>query len=277
MKSALPALVLLGSLTTMTPGSPPDPQPSGSYLPPAASRQILGNIVQQLQQATPVDGKRFSNHGATFIGILPSGALYFEVPTMDIDDDGGTAGSPPDWASPPVRRGKVDTSRSTQTSYGGILKAPPGQTDFISAFQQPYIVLPGGDPIWSKAHPIGIGDGAVVIRGNQRIDAVFADVGPKTKIGEMSLHAHQLFGVDTFTQGLQPQKGPGGAFLLDPATGQLITKPAVVTRNVATIGPFIVIVFPHTSVGKHFVSVDASLKATIDDHFNALASGTPTL
>jgi len=248
------------------------PVSPSAYQPPTDSIAILGTIVQQLKSSTPIDSGQFTGHSANYIGILPGGQLYFEVKTMDIDDDGGTAGSPSDWTPIPVRGGTVDHSHQAQTSYGSRFPQPPGQTDFISAFQEPYIVLPGGRPLWFAKFHIGIGDGAVVIRGGQRIDVVFADTGPGNKIGEMSIKAHQLFGVDTFKPGFRPRMGTDGQPQRDPQTNKLLVDPATVTKNQATVGPFIVIVFPHSSVGNKFVSVDSSLKAVIDQQFNALAS-----
>jgi Fungal chitosanase of glycosyl hydrolase group 75 len=243
-----------------------DAQESVAYQPPQFSQPVLGKIVDSLRQATPVDQKPFSAHPPTFIGTLPGGALYFEVSTMDVDDDGGSDGSPTDWVSHPVRGGHIDNVHQDQVSY-------PAKTP-ISPFNVPYIVLPGGTPTWWRAQKIHIGDGAVVIRGDRRINAVFADSGPGNKVGEMSIKAHQLFGETVAVPGKKPRLGPDGTPLKDSKTAAILTDPATVTRNSASKGPFIVIVFPGTSAGPKFVSVEASLQPAIDRKFDALVKGT---
>ena len=235
------------------------------YEPPEASRTALGQIVGALKDASSVEDKQFSAHPPTFIGTLPDGSLYFEVPTIDVDDDGSSAGSPTGWVSRPVRGGKIDRVHQDEVSYS--TKIP------ISPFNVPYVVLPAGDPVWWRGQKISIGDGAVVIRGDKRIDAVFADSGPGNKVGEMSIKAHELFGETVVVPGKKAQKGPDGTPLKD-VNGMIMTDPALVTRNSASKGPFIVIVFPHTSAGAKFVGVDESLKSVIEKKFAALAAGS---
>jgi hypothetical protein len=245
-----------------------------TYHPPQASLAVLGKIADLVTRAQVIDKTQFGKHGATFIGTLPGGELYFEVPTIDVDDDGDTEGSPATWASHPVRGGKIDSFRQEQTSYGGQLASRHGHTDGISPFEVPYIVLPGGSAkqLWFALRGIAMGDGAIVIRGGQCVEAVFADTGPAQKIGEMSIKAHQLFGESVIVNGEKAELGPDGNPLRDAVTGKFLTEPALVTRNSASKGPFVVIVFPGTSVKRSFVSVDASLKAVIDQRFQALAN-----
>jgi Fungal chitosanase of glycosyl hydrolase group 75 len=245
-----------------------DSQDSSQYQPPQASQAVLGNIVELLQQATPIDRTPFGAHAASFIGNLPGGALYFEVPTMDVDDDGGSDGCPDGWVAHPLRGGHIDPSHQDQVSYS--TRQP------ISAFNEPYIVLPGGNPTWWRTQGIHIGDGAVVIREDQRINVVFADTGPGNKIGEMSIRAHQLFGETVVVPGKKPRIGPDGNPMTDPNTNAILSDPAQVTRNSASQGPFVVIVFPGTSVGAKFVSVDASLHSAIEQNFATLANAPTT-
>lgn len=242
------------------------------YQPPEEMLATLGKIAELVTNATIVDKEQFGKHGATFIGTLPGGELYFEVPTIDVDDDGDSEGSPEHWVSHPVRAGKIDTFRQEQTSYGGQLPIKAGHTDGISPFEVPYIVLPGGKskPFWFAQRGIALGDGAVIIRGDKCVEAVFADAGPVEKIGEMSIKAHQEFGEQVIVDGQRAKLDSGGEVLRDPETQKILTEPALVTRNSASQGPFVVIVFPNTSVKKNFVSVDASLKAVIDQRFQAL-------
>ena len=242
------------------------------YQPPQASLSALGKISDLISRAKVLKKDQFGKHGATFIGTLPGGELYFEVPTMDVDDDGDADGSPANWESHPVRRGKVDVFRQEHTSYGSKLPQLTGHTDPISPFKVPYIVLPGGKtkPFWFAQRNISIGDGAMVIRGEQCVETVFADAGPAEKIGEMSVKAHQLFGEHVIVNGERARVGQDGVPMRDPTTHKLLTQPALVTRNSASQGPFVVIVFPRTSVGKLFVSVNESLKPAVDQRFQAL-------
>src|SRR5579859_460793 len=241
-------------------------QEAGTYHPPQLSQPLLGKIVDLLGKATPLDQKPFSSHPATFIATLPGGALYFDVPTMDVDDDGSIDGSPNGWVPHPLRGSRIDNAHQQQVSYSA--KTP------ISPFAVPYIVLPDGNPVWWRTQNIHIGDGAVVIRGGKRIDAVFADTGPGNKIGEMSIKAHELFDETVVVPGKKPRIGPDGALMKDPKTGGVLADPALVTRNSASKGPFIVIVFPGTSVGAKFVNVEASLQPAIDREFDALVTGS---
>ena len=174
--SALAALTMLAPATVAT---IPQDGNAKKYQPPQGSLTALGKIAGLVTQARAVDKAQFGKHGATFIGTLPGGELYFEVPTIDVDDDGDTEGSPAAWASHPVRGGKIDVFRQEQTSYGGQLPTRHGHTDAISPFEVPYIVLPGGKakPSWYAQRGIAVGDGAMVIRGGQCVEAVFADVG----------------------------------------------------------------------------------------------------
>jgi hypothetical protein len=160
-------------------------------------------------------------------------------------------------------------SHQDQTSYGSIVPHN-GKSDFISAFNEPYVVLPGVHSFWFRKNGLKVGDGVVVIKGDKKIVAVFADVGPDHNIGEMSVNAHQQFGFDTFEQGFRPRLGADGKPLRDPKTGQLLRDSATVTVNRAQNGPFIMIVFPQTSLGKDFVSVKSSLRAQIDEAFGEL-------
>jgi len=81
---------------------------------------------------------------------------------------------------------------------------------------------------------------------------------------------HQGSGEQVIVDGQRAKLDSGGKVLRDPETQKILTEPALVTRNSASQGPFVVIVFPNTSVKKNFVSVDASLKTVIDQRFQAL-------
>jgi len=239
---------------------------------PPRSAGVLGNIGELLAAGTPLNGAQFTAHPAQQICKLPGGQIYYEVGALNVDDDGSSAGSPPNWEAHPVRGGKIDTSHQNQTSYGGMLPNVPGESDPISAFNEPYIVLPGVHSRWFKEQGLHVGDGAVVIKDDQKIVAVFADVGPDKNIGEMSIKGHELFGFETFKPGLRARRDVNGQPMRDPSTQKLLTEPAIVTVNRAQTGPFVVIVFPGTSAGRQFVNVKTSLEPKINSAFTGLAT-----
>ncbi len=113
-----------------------------------------------------------------------------------------------------------------------------------------------------------------MIRGDQVIYAVVGDFGPD-KIGEMSIKAHQLFGSAVLVPGRKAKLDGKGQPVAGATPGTLETEPAQVTRNSGTPGPFLVVVFPGTSVKWGFKSVDESLKPVLGPRWRAL-TGAPT-
>jgi hypothetical protein len=45
---------------------------------------LLGHIADALKEATPIDQKAFAAHPATYIAILPNGALYFQIKVSEL-------------------------------------------------------------------------------------------------------------------------------------------------------------------------------------------------
>ncbi len=151
------------------------------YNPPSSCRSILGNIVELLNTATPITDKL---EGKEIILKLPTGQIYIEA-DMDIDADG----------SPRVKDIDPEFGQlGTNLTYPGRT----GQNQYVNAEEVPYFVLPGG---WYKQFGINLGDiGAVLYNGKIEY-AVFADVGPTTKIGEGSIALSQSLGNDPFRNG----------------------------------------------------------------------------
>lgn len=135
---------------------------NGDYTPPQVSQVILGSIP--LSGATKVP-HQFDKCRAIF--KLSGGQLYIEA-DMDIDADG----------SP--RAKEIDPGNGlleTAFNYQGF----SGQGKFVDAERVPYVVLPGG---FFKQFGIKVGDLAVVVYKDRCEYAIFADVGPPTKMGE---------------------------------------------------------------------------------------------
>jgi hypothetical protein len=162
---------------------PPVPLSTSSttYAPPAASRSRLGTI--SLANATPIpltyaapDGKTQPLQGGKIGYKLPGGAIYLDT-DLDTDADG----------SPRATQIDVYGQLETALNYAGI----EGQRKNVNAETVPYVVLPGG---FYAQYGIGKGDVGVLIHGDKLVYVLFADVGPKTKIGEASIKAVELLG-----------------------------------------------------------------------------------
>lgn len=140
-----------------------------AYVPPAGSTAVLGAIVDLLGAAKALTKKS----GATFIGVLPLGAVFFDS-HLDIDTDG----SPFHTQDP---HGQAGTSLHNDDGT-------PVDSNVV-----PFIVLPEG---FDAPLHISLGDFAVVIRGASVVPAIVADHGPSWKIGEASIAVHRALGND---------------------------------------------------------------------------------
>lgn len=115
-----------------------------------------------------------------------SGDLYVRS-KLDLDTDG-----------PLPENVEPETYHQDQTN----LQNPDGT--YISSYDIPYIVLPGGLQTWLKNHagidiPMGA-IGAVQYNGKSAF-VVFADIGPATKIGEGSIALHRALGFERVRNG----------------------------------------------------------------------------
>jgi hypothetical protein len=111
---------------------------------------------------------------------FPEGTIYYDA-KMAIDADG----------SP--RAKNIDPAGQPDTSHHF-----PNEDPF-NAEEIPYIVLPlskGGEK-FIEDMGLALGDLAVVIYKNGIAPAIFADEGPVSRIGEGSIHLHELLPVHT--------------------------------------------------------------------------------
>lgn len=152
------------------------------HQPPALSKPLLGTIP--IAAATVID-EDFA--GAQIILKLPGGQIYVEA-DMDIDADGSPRAKVIDPGN-----GQLETA----LQYPGV----SGQAKNVDAEKVPYFVLPGAKPAsQSFFSRMGIkkGDVAAVIFKNKIEYAIFADVGPATKMGEGSIALAQSLGHNPF-------------------------------------------------------------------------------
>jgi Fungal chitosanase of glycosyl hydrolase group 75 len=109
---------------------------------------------------------------------FPDGTIYYDA-KMAIDSDG----------SPRARR--IDSSGQIHTSH----TFRTGES--FNAEKIPYIVLPEskGGETFIEDMGLALGDLAVVIYKNTIAPAIFADAGPVSRIGEGSIHLHEMLPV----------------------------------------------------------------------------------
>jgi hypothetical protein len=154
-----------------------------SHVPPAASRRLLGTIP--LASASPIEGQF---QGAKIILKLPGGQIYIEA-DMDIDADGSPRATQIDPGN-----GQLMTS----LQYSGV----SGQAKNVNSEVVPYFVLPGNrdhpEQSFFRRNGIKLGDIAAVIFKDKIEYAIFADVGPQTKMGEGSIALAQSLGHNPF-------------------------------------------------------------------------------
>jgi hypothetical protein len=146
------------------------------YKPPAASLGRLGSIVEALKRATKVEHSFRKGGKAVF--KLEDGQLYYDS-LLDLDTDGS-------------RFATQDATGQSDTS----LHQPNGKP--VDSDAVPFFVLPGG---FERKFDIKLGDVAAVIFKDKVEFAVFADGGPRTKLGEGSIALHRSLGHETIRGG----------------------------------------------------------------------------
>jgi glycosyl hydrolase group 75 (putative chitosanase) len=146
------------------------------YHPPEASVERLGKIVATLDSSQRVEHNFKKGGKAVF--TLPGGELYYDS-LLDLDTDGS------EFA-------KQDPSGQPDTS----LHHPNGKP--VDSNAVPYFVLPGG---FEQKFGIELGDVAAVLFKEKIEFAVFADHGPRRKLGEGSIALHRALGHETIRNG----------------------------------------------------------------------------
>jgi hypothetical protein len=151
------------------------------YAPPAGTATHLGDIAFQLEIAE----RKFPDLvGLEAMFALPDGALYFES-DLDLDTDGEE--------DPNITYEPTHQNETTLRKAGG---------KSLNANVVPFFVLPGLAFSASKKTvtvagvTVKLGDIAAVLYKDKIEFAVFADTGPKAKIGEGSIALHRSLGFE---------------------------------------------------------------------------------
>ena len=181
-------------------GSRPSGGPSGGDFAPAGDSPTVGS-----NNAAPVGsadlGRLKTLQGAQ---VLADGSLAFKAgAAIDVDGIGGAHGDP---------------YKQYQTS----LRTSDGKS--LNADNTPYFVLP---PQVAKQYGIKPGDLGTISYNGKTIPAIFGDVGPKNKIGEVSRYAAQQLGINA-----SPTKGGVGSgvtYNVFPGSGNRKPSPGSVT------------------------------------------------
>jgi hypothetical protein len=146
------------------------------YKPPTASLGRLGAIVDALKRATKIEHSFRKGGKAVF--KLEGGELYYDS-LLDLDTDGS-------------RFAEQDQTGQSDTS----LHQPNGKP--VDSDAVPFFVLPGR---FERKFGIKLGDVAAVVFKDKIEFAVFADHGPRTKLGEGSIALHRSLGHETIRGG----------------------------------------------------------------------------
>lgn len=141
------------------------------YNPPSPMRAHLGGILNLIEQGSHLTPDLA---GLEFMCKLPGGQLFFQS-DLDLDTDGKK--------DPGIIYESTHQSQTSIDQSGTI----------VSSNSTPYFVLPGG---FYGQFGIKIGDVAAVLYKDRIEFAVFADTGPKKKIGEGSIALHRTLGFE---------------------------------------------------------------------------------
>ena len=149
------------------------------YTPPSGTGLHLGAIAFELEIAQKVSP---SLAGLEAMFVLPDGQLYFES-DLDLDTDGEK--------DPGI---VYESTHQDQTT----LRLANGHS--LNANNVPFFVLPGlsfdGASVKVGGIKVELGDIAAMLYKDKLEFAVFADTGPKKKIGEGSIALHRSLGFE---------------------------------------------------------------------------------
>lgn len=168
------------------------------YTNPSQFASVLQDFEVELETAvnkTPL----LTWAGATlkklrYVGLLPEGEVYVEVDDLDLDTD-GPGGLPGD-----------------ECQQSGLSLPMPWGSDKV-----PYFVLP---PQFASRFGLKLGDVGLIVSNGAYTGAIYADVGPHSKIGEASLEVFRRLGVERVVAGkvIDASLGHRAAMILFPSS-----------------------------------------------------------
>lgn len=137
--------------------------------------------TEKVEQAIAAAGAKTHHYIPTesIIKLLAGGAIYIKS-DMDTDADG----SPRALSIDPF--GQLGTSLGRENGW-------TGEGEFVNAETIPYFVLPGKFNL-AFGTRCKLGDIALVTWHNREVFAIYADTGPKSKIGEGSVKLVESLG-----------------------------------------------------------------------------------
>jgi Fungal chitosanase of glycosyl hydrolase group 75 len=170
------------------------------YKPSATSISVLGSIVNKLTDAKSIQNNFKSK--PKMLAQLPGGQIYFDS-SLELDTDGWPGGGEfgdPDWQS------------GTSLRYES--------NESLNANSVPYFVLPLPTN-WPAQFGISLGDYAAVVYKQTVAFAVFADFGPRNKLGEGSVQLLRQLGEERIRHGrvINAGMGPGVVTIVFPGSG----------------------------------------------------------
>ena len=170
-----------------------------TYKPNPASLQLLGRITGLIPQARRIEQGFLLP--PKILALLPGGQLFFDF-ELQLDTDGA-----------PELAGDATHQAETSLHYNNGAS--------INANRVPYFVLPLPTS-WARQFSIGLGDFAAVIFGERIAFGVFADFGPKTKLGEGSVELFRRLGEERVRSNGTVRDigmGPGVITIVFPGSG----------------------------------------------------------
>jgi Fungal chitosanase of glycosyl hydrolase group 75 len=149
----------------------------------AQTESVLTSIP--IDKGVPINLKGSDGKAASFEGLqkllrLSGGQIYIKA-DMDVDADGS-----PNAKILDPKYGQLKTSLS--------FRNVKGQAKYVDAEKVPYFVIAGGPAKFYQKLGVKLGDIAAVVYKGKVAYAIFADVGPKNKMGEGSIALFNALG-----------------------------------------------------------------------------------
>lgn len=191
--------------------------------------KVVINLVIQSNVKSLDNRQQFFQIGEKVVWKFPGQTAFFYKTDMQIDADGavdayhpenegidylGNAGTPGNWWAlvtdngesdgEPIIQGRTDPRPGYYVSTTSLEDTSKIRTDprrYVDSSSVPYIVLPGRQTIWDTG--VKLGDFVAVYNGsNGKLSlGIFADTGPREKLGEGSVALARALGHEPVIRG----------------------------------------------------------------------------